>query len=129
MIDVDFIKIMNKHVRNIVTYIDPQTVIYFNVKHTVQGYQHKNNHELKKITRNQSTQEAITAGTVHMYQQDIMGRNAIDYAFKKNAIICIKAFVDSLLQLPEEVQFRNCFDKALLLMIERSMDVKELVAS
>mmetsp|Transcript_26611 Transcript_26611/g.40609 ORF Transcript_26611/g.40609 Transcript_26611/m.40609 type:complete len:114 (+) Transcript_26611:5144-5485(+) len=64
-----------------------------------------------------------------MYQQDILGLNAIDHAFKKNSIFCIKAFVDTLLVLPEEVQFRNCFDKALLLMINRGMDVKELVSS
>jgi len=31
--------------------------------------------------------------------------------------------------LPDEVQFRNCFDKAILLMIKRGMDVKELVNS
>mmetsp|Transcript_27882 Transcript_27882/g.42166 ORF Transcript_27882/g.42166 Transcript_27882/m.42166 type:complete len:111 (+) Transcript_27882:70-402(+) len=37
--------------------------------------------------------------------------------------------METLLILPEEVQFRNCFDKALLLMIKRGMDVKELVNS
>jgi len=31
--------------------------------------------------------------------------------------------------LPDAVQFRNCFDKALLIMISRGMDVKELVVS
>ena len=57
--------------------------------------------------------------------------NAIDYAFKRDSIFCIKAFVDSLLILSDkgESQFRNCFDKALLLMISRGMDVKELVNS
>jgi len=55
--------------------------------------------------------------------------NAIDYAFQKNAIYCIKAFVETLLILPDEIQFRNCFDKALLLMITRGMDVKQLVNS
>jgi len=64
-----------------------------------------------------------------MYQTDVGGRNAIDHAFKKNAIFCIKAFVETLLILPEEVQFRNCFDKALLLMIKRGIDVKDLVSS
>jgi hypothetical protein len=37
-----------------------------------------------------------------MYQNDISGQNVIDYAFKKNAIFCIKAFVDTLLVLTEE---------------------------
>ena len=64
-----------------------------------------------------------------MYQDDISGQNVIDYAFKKNAIFCIKAFVDTLLVLTEEKQFRNCIDKALLMMINRGMDVKELVNS
>ena len=63
-----------------------------------------------------------------MYQQDISGQNAIDYAFEKNAIFCIKDFVETLL-LTNEVKFRNCFDKALLLMLARGMDVKELVNS
>ena len=64
-----------------------------------------------------------------MYQYDVRGNNAIHQAFKKNAIFCIKAFVETLLILPEEVQFRNCFDKALLLMIQRGIDVKDLVNS
>ena len=57
------------------------------------------------------------------------GRNAIDNAFEKNSIFCIKAFVDSLLQLNDDMHFKNCFDKALLLMINKGMDVKELVKS
>ena len=55
--------------------------------------------------------------------------NAIDYAFSRNAIYCVKAFVESLLMLPNSNQFKNCFDKAVLLMINRGMDVKELVKS
>lgn len=66
---------------------------------------------------------------IHMYQQDISNLNAIDYAFKNNAIFCIKAFVDTLLILQDENQFRNCFDQALLMMIERDLDVKDLVNS
>lgn len=38
-------------------------------------------------------------GQVHMYQSDIGGYNAIDYAFKRNSIFCIKAFVETLLIL------------------------------
>ena len=37
--------------------------------------------------------------------------------------------MDSLLQLTGEEQFRNCFDKAVLMMVKKSMDVKELVNS
>jgi len=59
-----------------------------------------------------------------MYQADLMGNNVIDYAFQKNAIFCIKAFVESLMVLPDEIQFRNCFDKALLMMIKKGIDVK-----
>lgn len=64
-----------------------------------------------------------------MYMSDIANNNAIDYAFKKDAIYCIGAFVDTLLFLSDESQFRNCFDHALLLMIERDLDVKELISS
>ena len=47
-----------------------------------------------------------------MYQTDIAGMNAIDYAFKKDSIFCIKSFVDSILKLSDagKGQFRNCFD-------------------
>jgi hypothetical protein len=71
----------------------------------------------------------VNSGKVHMYQKDISGLNVIDYAFNKNAIFCIKAFVETLLILTDDVSFQNCFDKALLMMISRGMDVKELVSS
>ena len=65
-----------------------------------------------------------------MYQNDIAGLNAIDYAFKKNAILCIKSFVETLLILDvQRISFRNCFDKAILMMISRGMEVKELINS
>ena len=66
-----------------------------------------------------------------MYQQDISGFSAIDYAFQKDSIFCIKSFVDSILKLSDsgESQFRNCFDSSLLPMISRGMDVLELVNS
>jgi len=38
-----------------------------------------------------------------MYQDDIIGVNAISNAFMKNSIFCIKSFVDSLLTLKEDV--------------------------
>lgn len=72
---------------------------------------------------------AINSGRVHMYQSDISVLNAIDYAFHKNAIFCIKAFVETLLILKNEEEFRGCFDKAILLMISRGIDVKDLVRS
>jgi hypothetical protein len=70
-----------------------------------------------------------SGSSVHMYQEDLAGFNAIDVAFEHNAIFCIKAFVDSVLQINQEVHFRNCFDKALLLMIKKGLDVKALVNS
>ena len=51
-------------------------------------------------------------------------------AFQKNSIFSIKAFVDSLLNLNhDKVSFRNCFNQALLRMIKKKMDVKELCRS
>lgn len=50
------------------------------------------------------------SGRVHMYQTDISVLSAIDYAFLKNSIFCIKAFVDTLMLLKDEQQFRGCFD-------------------
>ena len=64
-----------------------------------------------------------------MYQDDIIGVNAINNAFMKNSIFCIKAFVDSMLDLKEDKQFRNSFDQALLKMIRKGMNVKELCNS
>lgn len=65
-----------------------------------------------------------------MFQNDVAGLNAIDYAFKKNAILCIKSFVETLLILDvKQVSFRNCFDKAILMMINQGMEVKELINS
>jgi len=54
---------------------------------------------------------------VHMYLEDISGNSAIDNAFYKNSIFCIKLFVDNLMNNPDDNNFNNCFDKALLLMI------------
>ena len=64
-----------------------------------------------------------------MYQKDIAGLNAIDQAFRKNSFFCIKAFVETLLIMTDEGQFKNCFDKAILQMITKGMDVKDLVNS
>ena len=64
-----------------------------------------------------------------MYQDNIAGSNAIDNAFDQNSIFCIKAFVHSLLHLTGDKQFRNNFDKGLVMMINKDMDVKELVNS
>ena len=64
-----------------------------------------------------------------MYQENIIGINAINNALKKNSIFCIKLFVDSLLTLKEDNYFRNCFDEALALMIKKGIDVTELCSS
>ena len=40
---------------------------------------------------------------VHMYQTDIVNKTVIDYAFQRNAIYSIKAFVESLMVLPDEI--------------------------
>ena len=64
-----------------------------------------------------------------MYQTDISVCNAVDYAFFENAIFCIKAFVDTLLILKDEQQFRGQFDKVVMQMICRRMDIKDLVQS
>jgi len=37
--------------------------------------------------------------------------------------------VDNLLQLTEQMTFRNCFDQALIIMIKKNLDVKQLVDS
>jgi hypothetical protein len=66
---------------------------------------------------------------VNMFQENMVGKNAIDYAFEKNSIFSIKLFVNSLLEMNDKEKFKNCFDKALILMIEKGMDVKELVSS
>ena len=64
-----------------------------------------------------------------MFQDDIAGNNAIDIAFRMNSIYSIKAFVDSLLHLQDEITFRNYVDKALLMMISNGLDVINYVRS
>jgi hypothetical protein len=59
-----------------------------------------------------------------MFQENIFGKSAIDYAFEKNSIFSIKLFVNCLLDMSGKEKFKNCFDKALTLMIGKSMDVK-----
>lgn len=61
----------------------------------------------------------MAGNSVHMFQDDISGTGAIDHAFSKNSIFCIKSFMDSLLNLThaQDSQFGNCFDQAVLLMI------------
>lgn len=128
---------MNKKVQNIALYVDPNFQ-YYN-EHMIVGSSDQNTDEMgkqievkqnkNKTTFDNSELFGINSGEVHMYQADIASFNAIDYAFQKNAIFCIKAFVETLLILTGEHQFRNCFDKAILMMISRGMDVKELVNS
>lgn len=111
-VDAQFIKLLNYGIRNINNYLN------------------KSIYKGKFVPVCQSKDHFhVSENLVHMYQEDMSGKNAIDNAFEKNSIFCIKAFVDSLLQLTDEMQFKNCFDKALLLMINKGMDVKELVKS
>ena len=49
--------------------------------------------------------------------------NTVDYAFEHRRTFCLKAFVEALLKLPNEPAFRDCFNKALLLMIEKGINV------
>mmetsp|Transcript_14473 Transcript_14473/g.22459 ORF Transcript_14473/g.22459 Transcript_14473/m.22459 type:complete len:174 (+) Transcript_14473:4791-5312(+) len=85
--------------------------------------------EILNVSDEEQAHFVTTKQMVHMYQDDIVGSNAIDNAFEMNSIFSIKAFVDNLLQLTEEVTFRNCFDQALILMIKKNLDVKKLVNS
>mmetsp|Transcript_26611 Transcript_26611/g.40611 ORF Transcript_26611/g.40611 Transcript_26611/m.40611 type:complete len:97 (+) Transcript_26611:4808-5098(+) len=41
MIDADFIQLMNSHVRNIATYLDPKVVINFNIKFILENSQER----------------------------------------------------------------------------------------
>lgn len=57
------------------------------------------------------------------------GKNAIDIAFEVNSIFSIKLFVNRLLELDDQEKFKNCFDKALILMIAKKMNVNQLLNS
>ena len=121
IIDGEFIQLMNRKVQSIAVLSDPRFYFLSNFRRTF-------DYEDLDQKRHRGDGE-LSGEFVHMYQSDILGRNAIDFAFSRNSIFCIKAFVESLMILPGEVQFRNCFDKALLLMINRSIDVTELLNS
>ena len=115
---------MNIQIRNIYTYIQ--------IKNSDQGFitsDQMNRQKFNEIEFLKFSGGIIDSSkqSVHMYQEDISGKNAIDIAFEKNSIFSIKLFVDSLLQLTNENQFKNCFDKALLPMIMKGMDVKWLL--
>ena len=123
-IDVAFIDEMNAKIKNVYHYISTKSLaVDLNYLQMI-SKKHLNNQD---YDANQMGK--LGDSSVHMYQEDISGKNAIDNAFDQNSIFSIKAFVDSLLQLTDEAQFKNCFDKALLLMVNKGMDVKELVNS
>jgi len=95
---------MNLRVQNIATLIDPKFTQVGNAKLLADTIPEESKLEIVKRGRGESVdQYYLNSGKVHMYQHDIVGNNAIDYAFQANAIFCIKAFVESLLILPEEV--------------------------
>ena len=135
-IDAQFIIDMNTNVHNIAMYMKPNLIMVNNTRVNADLYQESEGigvqkakiHSFIKVLDN--TESFIAnSGKIHMYQKDIAGQNAIDYAFNRNAIFCIKAFVETLLILTDDVTFQNCFDKALLMMVSRGMDVKDLVNS
>ena len=134
MIDPDFIQNMNKNVKNIALYVNPKRDL------SSESYlPPDNSNEEAGATKAAGTSVhkaidnvelfCLNQGYIHMYQKDIAGLNAIDHAFRKNSFFCIKAFVETLLIMTDEGQFNNCFDKAILQMIAKGMDVKELVNS
>ena len=61
-------------------------------------------HSFMKILDNTES-FMINSGKIHMYQKDVSGQNAIDCAFYMNAIFCIRAFVETLLILTDDVTF------------------------
>ena len=113
-IDSDFISIMNRRIQNINSFVDLFKRCNISCDNT---------DLVEKGPQTCYENQDSSMEVIHMYQPDIYGLNAIDYAFQKNAIFCIKAFVESLMLLPDEVQFRNCFDRALLMMIQRNINV------
>lgn len=129
MIDSEFIGLMNQNVQNIAMYVSRNHNIINDVNFKFETLTAHGSENLNVQTQSYNQTFGKSQGEVHMYQADISGSNVIDYAFKRGSIFCIKAFVETLLILTGEEQFRNCFDKAILLMISRGMDVKDLVNS
>ena len=138
-IDAEFIMNMNALVQNITMYMKSNLVLIndntrFNSDFYQEGegfgqvQQKVKSYSFMKILDNTES-FMVNSGKIHMYQKDISGQNAIEVALEMNAIFCIRAFVDTLMILTDDVTFQNCFDKALLLMIMRGMDVKDLVNS
>ena len=79
-------------------YVNPNLMLLGNQKISLENAGDK----YKEDSLDNTEQFGMNQGQVHMYQPDISGSNAIDYAFKKDSIFCIKAFVDSLLILSNE---------------------------
>jgi len=133
-IDSDFVAKMNHNVKNMVKYLDFNYTIgeiHQNITHkcaAIQGGIDKVHGDFKNHVEWEELGFHLN-DRIHMFQDDIAGNNPIDIAFRQNSIFCIKAFVDSLLHLTDEISFRNYVDKALLLMISRGLDVKRYVKS
>ena len=125
---------MNQNVKNIALYVNPKRDL--NSEMLLPADEMNEEAWVGKVV-GKSVQKAIdnaelfrlNQGHIHMYQKDIAGYNAIDHAFKKNSFFCIKAFVEKLLIMSDEGQFNNCFDKAILEMIAKGLDVKDLINS
>lgn len=133
-IDSDLVAKMNYNVKNMAKYLDSSfsiREIHQNIawkQAAIQGGQDKVHGDFKNSIEYQSLSIHFL-DRIHMFQDDIAGNNAIDIAFRMNSIYSIKAFVDSLLHLQDEITFRNYVDKALLMMISNGLDVINYVRS
>lgn len=133
-IDSDLVATMNYNVKNMAKYLDSSfsiREIHQNIawkQAAIQGGLDKVHGDFKNAIEYQSLSIHFL-DRINMFQDDIAGDNAIDIAFRMNSIYSIKAFVDSLLHLQEEITFRNYVDKALLMMISNGLDVINYVKS
>ena len=103
MIDGEFITLMNTNSNNIAMFANPNYVFINDQRVNLDKGQGDQKSSIQKFYSVDNTELFLkNSGDVHMYQDDISGNNAIDYAFKKKAFYCIKAFVETLLILTNE---------------------------
>ena len=63
-----------------------------------------------------------------MFQSDISGQSSIDIAINKTSMFSVKAFAESILKL-KDVGIRNCFEKAIIQLILKGMEVNDICQS
>jgi hypothetical protein len=126
-INGSFIMMLNNHSKSISKLTCPPELQDCNSKE--ETFMTSSKTLMSKQQRTMMEKRQRVQGYVHMYQMDIDGNTAIDKAFRHNAIFCVKALGETILTLPDDDQFRSCFDKALVMMIQKGVDVKELVKS